>query len=105
MNLYGNSIAFAVRSVDQSLFTHLIPYGALGVRNETISIARNNHPRDESRPGEDLYGSSIAVANHFLDHSLFIRLMAPTRTYTLQVVYVIDNNPPPCYTESVFRAY
>ena len=32
-DLYGNSIAFAVRSVDHSLFTHLIPYGELGVQD------------------------------------------------------------------------
>ena len=42
-DLYGNSIAFAVRSVDHSLFTHLIPYGELGVQvNGFPHMNRNN---------------------------------------------------------------
>ena len=48
----------------------------------------------KSRPGEDLYRTGFAIRSVVSIQSL------DGSSYTFHVFYVIDNNPPPCYTES-----
>ena len=75
MDLYRNSIALTIRSLDHSLFTHLQDlYRARYPLACWISTALVIHSLAGSLWEFD--GSSIAVIVHSLDRSLFTRLVS-----------------------------
>ena len=73
----GISIALVIHSLDLTPecidegrpFLYVIPQDLLSRSLFSRLILRSG----ESRPGKDLYGNSIAVASHSLDHSLAAR--------------------------------
>ena len=79
-DLYGSSIAFAIRSVDRSLFSRLIPpykeWWAVPTL-QMYSLFARLIPAGGLNGwcAGNLYGSSIAFAIHSVDHSLSTRLI------------------------------